>query len=86
MSIPANKIGPNLEERVERLEAALARLATEVDLNADGQGQGRMSSEEVVERTLYPEHFTQTAPYRGPIDAEGRPRPGIVDTRDKDLF
>ena len=45
-------IQPDLAERVRRLEAALAVLATLHDTDDDLR-----SAEEVIERMLYPEHF-----------------------------
>lgn len=49
--------GPTLEQKVDRLMAAVAALATEVSLDRDGDPTPRISVEEVIERTLYPEHF-----------------------------
>jgi hypothetical protein len=54
-------LAPSLEEQIKRLQAAVALLATELDLDfdrANGVEQGpRRSVEEQIERTLYPEHF-----------------------------
>lgn len=46
------------EEKLKRLAAATAALATEMDRRDDEEP--RMSAEEQVERILYVEHFTWT--------------------------
>lgn len=43
-----------LDEKLTRCMAAVAALATELDIDTD---EPRMSAEEVVERILYPGHF-----------------------------
>lgn len=64
---------PSLEEQVKRLQMVVAKLATELDLNFEyvhGHSHGEThlprgmvmpepipSTEEMVEMTLYPEHF-----------------------------
>lgn len=48
-------VKPTVEQQVERLNAAVAMLATMI--SADDDEPPHMSAEEAVERVLYPEHF-----------------------------
>ena len=58
MKTPSNSTEISVEERLNRLQIAVAVLATELD---DADDKPRVSAEYLIEKILYPEHFVTSS-------------------------